>query len=102
METREIYKQKFEAQLKELKAKLDEQKAHAQKLSAEAKLEMKPALDATHAKLEAAKEKLRAAAGATDDKWDSVKTDLDQAWQDAKASAEGAYDALTKHQKKPS
>ncbi len=98
METRELYKQKYEAQMHEWSAKLDGMKAQSEKLTAQTKLAMKPHLDAAHAKLEAAKAKLEAIAGATDDKWNDVVKDADHAWSDFKAAAEGAFDAL-KHPK---
>jgi hypothetical protein len=99
METRELYKQKYEAQLHEWSAKLDALEAHADKVSAEAKLAAKPHLDTLHVKVQAAKAKLHEIAEATDDKWDEVTKGADQAWSDLKASLEGAYEALKKHGK---
>ena len=92
--TRELYKQKYEAQLHEWSAKIDALGAHADKLTAEAKLDAKPHLDALHAKLEAAKGKLREIAEATDDKWDEVMKGADHVWHEVRAAVEGAYDAL--------
>ena len=100
METRELYKQKYEAQMHEWSAKLDGIKAQAEKLSAQAKLDAKPHLDAVHAKFDAAKAKLSTIAGTTDDKWNDVVKDVDAAWSDLKAAAEGAYDAMKSHPKK--
>jgi hypothetical protein len=94
METREIYKQKYEAQLHEWSAKIEALSAHVDKLTADAKLQAKPHLDGVHAKLEVAKAKLHEIAQATDDKWDDVKKGADHVWNDVKASVEGAYDAL--------
>jgi uncharacterized coiled-coil DUF342 family protein len=104
METREIYKQKFEAQIHEWSAKIDALTARADKLTAEAKLEVKPHIDAVHDKLDAAKAKLHELGEATDDGWNDVKKNADSAWSDVKAAVEGAYDALKprKHDKKPS
>lgn len=99
MEARELYKQKYEAQIRECSAKIEALGAHADKLSAEAKLEAKSHLDTLHAKLGAAKAKLHEIAEATDDKWDEVMKGADQAWSDIKASVEGAYDALKKPRK---
>lgn len=99
METRELYKQKFEAQIHEWSAKLDGMKAQAEKMTAQARIEAKPHLDAVHAKFDAAKAKLGAIAEATDDKWNEVVKDVDGAWSELKAAAEGAYDAM-KHPKK--
>ena len=100
METRELYKQKYEAQLREWSAKIDVLKAQADKQTAEAKLDAKPTLDALNEKLAAAKAKLNEIAEATDDKWDDVMKGADQAWNDFKASVEGAYDALKLNKKK--
>jgi uncharacterized coiled-coil DUF342 family protein len=97
--TRELYKQKYEAQLHEWSAKLEELKAHADKLTAEAKLDAKPHLDALHAKLAAAKAKLDDIVKATDDRWDDVKDGADHAWNDLKAAIEGAHDALVSRKK---
>jgi hypothetical protein len=94
METRELYKQKYEAQIHEWSAKLEGLIAHTDKLTAQAKLDAKPRLDALHAKLEAAKAKLHEIAEATDDKWDEVKKGAEHAWQEVKGAVEGAYDAL--------
>lgn len=94
METREIYKQKYEAQLHEWGAKLDLMKAQSEKLSAQAKLDAAPHLDSVHTKFEAAKAKLAELAAATDDKWDGFTKDVDHMWHDLKSSVEGAYDAL--------
>jgi predicted nucleic acid-binding Zn-ribbon protein len=94
METRELYKQKYEAQLHEWSAKIEALSAHADKLTAEAKLQAKPHLDQLHAQVEAAKVKLEDMAQATDDKLEEVKKGIDHVWNDLKASIEGAYDTL--------
>lgn len=91
---RELYKQKYEAQLHEWSARLEALKAHADKLAVEAKLEARPHLDTLHGKLDAAKARLHDVALATDDKWEDVKTGADHAWNDVKAAVEGAHDAL--------
>ena len=94
METRELYKQKYEAQIHEWSAKLEALIAHTDKLTAQAKLDAKPRLDAIHVKIEAAKAKLHEIAGATDDKWDEVKKGAEHAWHEVKGAVEGAYDAI--------
>jgi hypothetical protein len=98
--TRELYKQKYEAQLHEWTAKVEALKAHADKLTADAKLDAKPHLDALHEKLGAAKAKLDDIVKATDDRWDDVKAGADHAWNDVKAAVEGAHDALVGSTKK--
>ncbi len=92
--TRELYKQKYEAQLHEWSARVEALQAHADKLTADAKLDAKPHLDALRAKLDAAKAKVAEIAQATEDRWDEVKKGADHAWNDVKASVEGAHDAL--------
>src|SRR5689334_20040992 len=92
--TRELYKQKYEAQLHEWSAKIEVLQAHADRLTAEAKLDAKPRLDALHAKLDAAKARLQEIAQAADDGWDEVKKGAEQAWDEVKAAVEGAHDAL--------
>lgn len=99
MEKRDLYKQKYEAQLREWQAKLDGMKAQAEKLTVQAKLDVRPHLDAVHAKFNSAKAKLNEIADATNDKWDTVVKDVDHTWNDFKAAAQGAFDALTQHKK---
>jgi ElaB/YqjD/DUF883 family membrane-anchored ribosome-binding protein len=94
METRELYKQKYEAQIHEWSAKLEGLIAHTDKLTAQAKLDAKPRLDAIHVKMEAAKAKLHEIADATDDRWDDVKKGAEHAWHEVKGAVEGAYDAI--------
>jgi hypothetical protein len=55
MNKRELYKQKASAQLDEWSASLDVLKARAEKLTAQAKIDMQPRLDAVHEKFAAAK-----------------------------------------------
>ena len=97
METRDLYKQKYEAQVHEWTAKLDLMKAQSEKLTAQAKLDVKPHLDAVHAKYDAAKVRLEKLASTSDDKWNDVVAELDHGWTELKAAAEGAYDALKRH-----
>jgi hypothetical protein len=99
METRELYRQKYEAQIHEWGAKLEGMKAQAEKLTAQAKIDVKPHVDAVHAKFDAAKAKLNDIAGATDDKWDDVVKAVDHGWNDLKAAAEGAYATMKRHKK---
>jgi hypothetical protein len=94
METREIYKQKYEAQLKEWGARLDVLNAEAHKATAQAKLDMAPRIEAVKTTYEAAKAGLTKVGHATDDKWEALKHDADKAWTDAKSSVEGAFEAM--------
>lgn len=94
METREIYKEKYQAQIHEWAAKLDVLKARAEMMSAQAKLDAKPRIDAMHEKLEAAKAKMHDIASSTDDKWDEVKKGIDHAWDETRGAIQGAYDTV--------
>ncbi len=97
MEARDLYKEKFEAQIHEWSAKLDVLQARSEAMTAQAKLDVKPHLDAVQARLEAAKGKLATIAPATDDRWDDVTKEVESAWTDFKAAAGGAYDAMKRH-----
>ena len=97
MDKRALYKEKADAQLREFSATIDVLKARADKLTAKAKIEMQPRLDAVHEKFEAAQKKLEKFEAATDDKWDEFVKDCDEAWKDFKASVEGTFDAFKAH-----
>lgn len=97
MNRRELYKEKAEAQLKEFSATFDVLKARAEKLSAQAKLDMQPRMDTAHSKFDVVKEKLNRFAEATDDKLDEIAKDIDEGWKDFKAHVEGTFDALKSH-----
>ena len=100
METRELYKQKYEAQMHKWSAKLDGLQAETELMTAQAKLDVKPHVDALQAKFDAAKAKLGEIATVTDDKWDGLAKEVDGAWTDLKAAAGGAYDAMKRHKSK--
>jgi hypothetical protein len=98
-ETRNLYRQKYEAQIHEWNTKVDAFRASTAKLGAQARLEMQPHVDAIHKKFDAARSKLHALAGAADGTWEDLKIDAEKAWLDFKSSVEGAYDALKSHNK---
>jgi len=94
MKTRELYKEKFEAQIHEWKAKIDLMAAQGEKLSAQTKLDFKPHLDTLQSKLETAKARVVDIASAADDKLDAIAAAIEASWTDLKATAEGAQDAI--------
>jgi uncharacterized coiled-coil DUF342 family protein len=94
METRDLYKQKYEAQLKEWGARIEALNAHADVLTAQAKIDMQSRHGSLADKLAAAKAKLQEVADATDDKWDDVRKTADDAWSEMTAAVEGAYNAI--------
>jgi hypothetical protein len=99
METRELYRQKYEAQLHVWSAKIEALGAQADKMTAEARLEAKLDLDALRGKMKAANARLVELAEVTEDKWDDVTRNADHAWSEIKAAVEGAYEAVKKHEK---
>jgi hypothetical protein len=99
METRELYQKKFEAQIHEWNAKLDLMKAQTEKLTAQAKLDVKPHLDSVRDKFDAAKARLVAISAATDDRLEELGREVDHGWSELKAAAEGAHAALRRHEK---
>jgi hypothetical protein len=100
METRELYKQKYEAQMHKWTAKLHGLHAETELMTAQAKLDVKPHVDALQAKFDAATAKLGEIATVTDEKWDGLAKEVDGAWTDLKAAAGGAYDAMKRHKAK--
>lgn len=97
METRELYRQKYEAQLHEWSAKIDVLKAQAEMMTVQAQLDMKPKLDVAHEKLESAKERLHDIAVAADDGWEGLKKTADHTWSDVIVAVEGALDLVKTH-----
>jgi hypothetical protein len=100
METREAYRDKYEAQLKIWGAKVDVIKAQAEMVKAQAKIDLAPQVNVVHEKYEAAKAKLEHIAQATDDKWTDIMHDADKVWQDFEASVQGAFATIKSHSKK--
>jgi predicted nucleic acid-binding Zn-ribbon protein len=94
MTKRELYRDKYQAQLHEWSAKLEELSAHQDKLTADAKIAAQPHLEGVKKQLEHARAKLVEMAEATDDKWDEFVTGVDKFWSETKAAFEGAYDAI--------
>jgi uncharacterized coiled-coil DUF342 family protein len=93
-ETREMYRQKYEAQIREYNSRIEEIRAHADRLGAQARLDMQPRVDAVHKRYESVRSRLQDLATAADDTWDEVKQNAEKAWIDFKSAVEGAYDAL--------
>jgi len=100
METRELYKQKYQAQVREWNAKLEVIKAQTEQLTVQAKLDVKPLVDAMHAKLDAAKATFDKVTAASDDKWEHLVENAALGWSDIKAAAEHALDAVKRNEKR--
>jgi len=100
-ETRNLYRQKYEGQIREWNAKLDDLRAHTAQLDAQARLEMQPHVDNVHRKYHITRSRLQELADAADDTWGGLKRNAEQAWVDFKSSIEGAYEALKAHNRPP-
>jgi hypothetical protein len=94
---RDLYKQKYDAQLTEFEAKISGFKASAEKATAQAKLDMKPTFDAINEKFEHAKAHAKEMQAMAEDKLDEGEKVAEKAWSDLKAAVEGGLDALKKH-----
>ena len=94
MEPREMYKQKYQAQLHEWSAKVDAIKARAEQLTAQARLDARPHVERAHDTFDAASKTLHELTVATDERWDEVRHRAEHAWGELKAAVEGAYDAI--------
>lgn len=99
METRELYKQKHEAQMHEWSARLSVMRAQTEKLTVQAKLDMQGQLDAVREKYEVAKAKVNESWTATEDRWDILVKEADEAWKDLGAAAKAVYASVTTHDK---
>jgi hypothetical protein len=102
MDKRELYKQKYQAQIHEWKAKLDVMRAQAGQHSAQAQLDVKPSLDLAYSRLNAAKKHLHDLADLAEEKWDASVKDSESVWEDLKSAAQGAVDAVKEAKQKMS
>ena len=88
MGPKEAYQEKIEAQLREWTAKINELKAKADGAKADAKSEMNKRIDALRVKKVAAQAKFQALKQAGAEKWEQLRTGLDQAMADLKTTWE--------------
>jgi len=94
-ETARLYRQKYEAQIREWNARSNELQVSTPGRLGESPTRSEDA----HKRYETMKLRLRALAEAADDTWDELEGKAEQAWVDFKDSIEGAYDALKSHSK---
>lgn len=90
-----LYQQKQQAQLNEWQAEVDKLKAKASGASADIQLALKDQVKALEATLEKAKAKLASMVETSDDKWHTMKAEMESTWDDMKASFREAADNLT-------
>ncbi len=96
-ETRDLYRQKYEAQLREWEAKVEEMRARADRLDAQAQLDLKTHFDTVDSRYQAARSKLRDIGDAAEDTWEDMKRNAENSWNDFKSSVEAAYDTFRSH-----
>lgn len=99
MESREDYRQKYEAQVKAWGAKVDALKARTDKAEAQAKIALAPHVVGVEEKLDAAKDKLDHIGTATDERWNDFRKDADKIWRDFEESVWSAF-AVMKAQRR--
>jgi hypothetical protein len=88
MKLKEAYQEKFEAQIKEWSAKLQEYKAKADKASADAKIQMYQQIDRLRAQKEAAQHKLSEIKAASGETWEVLKAGSERALEEMKKTWE--------------
>ncbi len=80
MTDKELYRQKKQAQLDKWKAEVDRLKAKASEGSADAQMELNKQVKAVEGRIEEGRIKLAAIARASEDEWESIRDDVDSAW----------------------
>lgn len=84
METKDAYKHKLDAQLKEWNAQIDLLAAKAESAGADVKLKYAQELDVLRDKQHQAAEKMKELDVASGEAWDEIKNAADNLWDDLK------------------
>lgn len=92
MDTKEAYKQKMEAHLKEWGAQINLLAAKAASANADAKLKYAQDLDKLRDKQRQANAKMKELEEASGDAWDKVKSSADELWDDLKSGVSHTMD----------
>jgi F0F1-type ATP synthase membrane subunit b/b' len=79
MNTKEAYQEKVEAQMAELKARIDLLEAKASQVKADAKVEYNEQLDELHQQQKEAEGRLEALQAASQEVWRDLRADVDEA-----------------------
>lgn len=90
MTDKELFQQKMQAQLDELKADVDVLKAKASGASATAQLEMQKHIETLQGKIEDGKAKLSALAQTSEEAWVPLKEGMESAWDTMKSAVREA------------
>ncbi|MCL4795109.1 MAG: hypothetical protein KJZ84_21705 [Bryobacteraceae bacterium] len=91
MTNREAYKQKLEAELEVVEAKIAQLRATAKSKSADAQVEYNRRVEQLEEKLDAAKARLGEIADATEETWESMKAGVESAWTSITESVKEAF-----------
>ena len=86
MSDKELYQQKKQAQLDEMKPEVDKLKAKASGASADAQLELNKQIETLEGKFEEGKTKLAEIADASEEAWESIKEGVESAWDSMKSA----------------
>ncbi len=90
MKLRDAYRQKYEAQIEELSARLAIARAQAKRLAADAKIMAYEEIADTDKKLATLKSRLAKLRAAGDDAWKDMKNGVESAWTDLNKAAQRA------------
>lgn len=92
MSMRDAYRQKVEAQIEELNARLKLAQAKAKQLAADGKIAAFEEIAETEKHLVTLKAKLAAMGKASEGAWTDLKAGVDLAWKDMEQAAKRAFD----------
>jgi len=96
MDNREIYKEKAQAKLDELNARIDLLKAQMKGQSADAKLALSGQVEVLENKREDLQSRMRQLRTAAEDAWDEVPAGLDRAMDEVQHALDRAGEELDK------
>lgn len=92
MEDKDLYREKFEAKLRELKAQIEVLEARADQLKAESKLELKQQIQSLRQQRDAIGKKLEQLQQSSGEAWKDLKTGLESAAAELKGALGKAMD----------
>jgi Ni,Fe-hydrogenase III large subunit len=90
MSDKELYRQKYQAQLDEWKAEVAKLTARAAGAKADAQIEMNKHLKELEHRMRDAGDKLAELAEASEERWDSVRKNVERTWDALKAGVGAA------------
>jgi hypothetical protein len=88
MTSKQAFIQKLEGKLEGWQADMDALKAKMKEADADAKMNLEKRYNDLRIKYKEGENKIKEVANASEDKWESMKSDIDNFWNDMKLSAE--------------